>query len=361
MKSKLALLLTILIVLILPSCEEKDDKNPVVTQPPYDYAEEISRECAFIARLQVTDEGPDLGGIREGEIDGSYTYLWDIIQSDNTTESIWVWSYYHRTQDSSTYDTNVANAWTYIESHPGWEEEGTTDPISGYYRVYVSSWGPIATMEYEDSYDDTSHRSYGDTCANYIANNPLNIDLPQASIQNSQVESFAVGSLYLYGQHHNNSFWKQKALEMATAIKTKVESAPEQYLASSRWAMSGGAIMWGLLNSYFLEYPDQAEAWVNEYAPYLSDYEAPNEDPAINNWNSSHNAWYALGHLFAYKTTEDDAELATFTNLRQLLMNQDTDSDGGIPSEEGTSSNRDESWTSNYQVYMTFVPGIGYE
>jgi len=316
---------------------------------PTDYGELLARECEFIAGLQVTTPGPDFGGMREGE------QLLDIIQTDNTTESIWVWSYYHDLTGLTTYSTNTANAWTYVTNHPGWLEEGGSDPISGYYRVYVCAWGPIADMMYEDSYSDSSHRSYSDSCAQYIANHPLNMTQPNCRVQNTLVEAWAVGSLYLYADRFNNTAWKNAALSMANQIKSNVDSSPAMYLNNSAWAMSGGAVMWGLLNSYFLEHPGEKLAWVNTYAPYLSDYEP------TQNWNNAHNAWYALGHIAAYAVNNNPAEYTSFRFLRLRLLSQDTDSDGGIPSQEDHPSTADESWVSNYQVYMTFLPGSQFE
>jgi hypothetical protein len=316
---------------------------------PTDYGELLAKECEFIAGLQVTTPGGDFGGMREGE------QLLDIIQTDNTTESVWVWSYYHDLTGLTTYDTNLANAWTYVLNHPGWLEEGGSDPISGYYRVYVSSWGPIADMMYEDSYSDTSHRTYSDTCAQYLADNPLNMTQPNCKLQNTLVESWAVGSLYLYADRFGNTGWKNAALSMANQIKANVESDPETFLNHSAWAMSGGAVMWGLLNSYFLEHPGEKLAWVNTYAPYLSDYEP------TQNWNNAHNAWYALAHIGVFEVNSDPAEYTSFRFLRLKLMSQDTDNDGGIPSQEDHPATADESWVSNYQVYMTFLPGSEFE
>jgi hypothetical protein len=314
-----------------------------------DYDELVAKECAFIAGLQVTTPGADFGGMREGE------QLLDIIQTDNTTESVWVWSYYHDILGLTTYNTNLANAWTYVLNHPGWLEEGGSDPISGYYRVYVSAWGPIADMMYEDSYSDSAHRSYSDSCAQYIADHPLNMTQANCKVQNTLIESWGVGSLYLYADHFNNTAWKNAALGMANQIKANVESSPAMFLNNHNWAMSGGAVMWGLLNSYFLEHPGEALAWVNTYAPYLSDYEP------TQNWNNAHNAWYALGHISVYAINDDPAEYTSFRFLRLHLLSQDTDDDGGIPSEEDHDSTADESWVANYQVYMTFLPGSQYE
>jgi hypothetical protein len=319
------------------------------TFSPTDYGDLLAKECSFIAGLQVTTPGADFGGMREGE------QLLDIIQTDNTTESVWVWSYYHDLTGLTTYSTNLANAWTYVTNHPGWLEEGGSDPIGGYYRVYVSAWGPIADMMYEDSYSDSAHRSYSDTCAQYIADNPLNMTQANCKVQNTLVEAWGVGSLYLYADRFNNTAWKNAALNMANQIKANVESSPVMYLNNKNWAMSGGTVMWGLLNSYFKAHPSEKLAWVNTYAPYLSDYEP------VGNWNNAHNAWYALGHIAAYAVNNDPAEYTSFRFLRLRLLSQDTDDDGGIPSQEDHASNADESWVANYQVYMTFLPGSQYE
>jgi len=109
----------------------------------YDADEVFKKACAFIAAWQVTDPNdPNYGGIREGE------NMPDIIQTDNTQESVWVWSRWRELSGSRAYDDATARSWVYINKYPAWEEEGWGSESQKYYRFYNCGWGMRAEMMY---------------------------------------------------------------------------------------------------------------------------------------------------------------------------------------------------------------------
>ncbi len=307
------------------------------------FLENMFEAASFIATLQVADpETITFGGMREGE------HLPLVIQSDNTQESIWVWSRYHSLTGDSTFDANVGNAWQYIMNFPGYSEEGGTGPI-GYYRVYNCAWGLWAVMGYEEAYGDLSFRSYGDSCAAYIMANPLDVfsGIFPYGILNGMVQSWALGSLSRYGEYLDDIGIQLTAAEMAVEVKAYVEDSPNK-LGWENWAMSGGATMWGILNSYFKRRPDLLANWLADYAVYLR----PFDDSG--SWNTAHNLWYALGHQAVWEATGSANRKVNHRLLVEAMMGLDTDNDGGIPAQTEDPDTTDQSWVTNYLSFMGF-------
>jgi hypothetical protein len=308
------------------------------------YLENLIEAAAFIATLQVAD--PDTiayGGMREGE------HLPLVIQSDNTQESVWVWSRYRMLTGDATHDANVEAAWQYLMNFPGYSEEGGTGPL-GYYRVYNCAWGLWAVMGYEEAYGDTSYKSYGDSCAAYLMAYPLDIFtnvIPYKTL-NGMVESWAVGSLYHYGEHRGDLSLMLAAARMGLDIKTWVEDNPTRGLGQENWALSGGATMWGLVNSYFKKRPDLLRNWLAVYASYLKPYDDS------GTWNSAHNLWYSLGHYAVWDATGSSARKVNHRLLIQAMRGLDTDDDGGIPAQTDDPDSTDQSWVTNYLSFMGF-------
>jgi hypothetical protein len=308
------------------------------------YLETMNEAAAFIATMQVSD--PDtitFGGMREGE------HMLDVIQSDNTQESIWVWSRYRSLTGDTTYDANVEAAWQYIMNFPAYNEEGGTGDI-GYYRVYNCGWGLWAVMGYEEAYGDTSYRSYGDSCAVYIMAYPLDIykSLIPYNTLNGLVESWAVGSLYKYGLYVDDLAMRLTAADMGGEIKGWVEDNPSRGLARENWAMSGGATMWGVLNSFFQRRPDLLSDWLDIYEPYLKQFD--DSGP----WNTAHNLWYSLGHQTVWEASGSSSRKVNHRLLIEAMMGLDTDNDGGIPAQIDEPDTTDQSWVTNYLSFMGF-------
>ncbi len=308
------------------------------------YLENLAEAAAFIATLQFDDpDSIDFGGMREGE------HLPDVIESDNTQESIWVWSRHRLLTGETTFDENIEAAWQYIMNFPAYNEEGGTGPL-GYYRVYNCAWGLWATMGYEEATGDPAFQEYGDSCAVYIMTYPLDIwtgVFPYNTL-NGIVQSWAAGTLYQYGMHRDDPSIRQAAFLQGRDIRDWVEDNPNRGLAKESWAMSGGATMWGILGSYFRQRPDLAADWLDTYTPHLKLFD---ED---GSWNTAHNMWYALGHYAVWDVLGAAGRKVNHRLLVEAMMGLDTDDDGGIPAQTDEPDTTDQSWVTNYLSFMGF-------
>jgi hypothetical protein len=325
-----------------------DQPNQIFSPPRWEqtsgekgWLAEFSPEAGFLVGLQVLDDpdSPDYGGMREGEAGGSGD-LWTIIQTDNTEESIWIWSRYLELTGDSQFADNITAAWQYCQSHPAWEEEGGA---GGYYRTYVSGWGLQATMKYKQVTGDSTYDGYGTGCADYLSD----YILTYPPTLNLLVDIWAAGCLYNYGVFVGDESYKDSAISRAEAIKTYVESYTTM-LNSETWAMSGGAIVWGLVNSYFQEHPGETASWLTTYAPDMETY------VASGSWQNAWNAWYMLGHYTTWRELSDSTYYDNYDWLLNHLLAEDGDDDGGIPANEVDADDRDQSWVSNYLSYMGF-------
>ncbi len=308
----------------------------------YDPEVVFGKACAFIEYWQVKDPNdPNYGGIREGED------LPGIIQTDNTQESVWVWSRWRELTGSRQYDDAVARSWTYINNNPAWEEEGWENPASKYYRMYNCGWGMRAEMMYRRTTGDTSHKNYGMTCARFVAENP--IDFQNIGYLNNYLcMAWAVGNMYEYAEDVGDAGLKAKALSLASEVKSLAEDAPAWRITYHSWAMSGGATVWGLYNSYFKEYPDEEKAWMEKYGPYLEKL----VNPSTGSWDNAWNAWFMFGHHSCYHATGDDGYWFNFDNIAANLIAQDTDDDGGIPPSQAGNDEGDHTWVTSYLCMM---------
>jgi hypothetical protein len=308
----------------------------------YDAEQIFGKACAFIEYWQVKDpKDPSYGGIREGED------LPHIVQTDNTSESVWVWSRWRQLTGSRKYDDAVARSWVYIKKNPAWEEEGWENPASKYYRVYNCGWGMRAEMMYRQTTGDNSLKNYGLTCARFVADNPIDIR-NMSYLNNYLCTAWAVGNLYEYAEDVGDAGLKAKALSLASEVKSLAEEAPAWRIGYYAWAMSGGATVWGLHNSYFKEYPNDEKPWMVEYGPYLQTL----VQPGVGTWDNAWNAWYMFGHHSCYHATGDDAYWFNFDNVAANLVAQDTDNDGGIPPTQAASDKCDHTWVTSYLCMM---------
>ena len=139
----------------------------------YDPLDRFGMCADFITTLQVSDTSAiAYGGMREGE------HMLTVIQTDNTSESIWIWTHFYRRTSQDDYHDNIDAAWEYCMNYPAYDEEGGSDLVTGYYRVYNCAWALRAEMEYEDVYGDTTYSAYADSCASYLCHNPLMLRYP---------------------------------------------------------------------------------------------------------------------------------------------------------------------------------------
>ncbi len=310
-----------------------------------EYIEMFGLIAHFLSVWQVDIPGPDFGGMREGE------HLPDIIQTDNTSESIWVWTRYYELTGDNQYYQNVLDAFTYSLNHPAYLEESGSHPFYGYYRMYNCGWAVTAELKFRQVYGDNTYQAYGDSCGSYIRYNEL--QRPTSGFYrmvNPPVYSWALGNLYNAGIHTANQAWIDAAVTKAgLSVKTWVEGEPT-LLSNETWAMSGGATMWGLLNSYFRRYPAQMPAWLQTYKGYLDTYATPGD--FTNAWNG----WYALGHRAVGEALQDAYHLGVHVVLTDTLIAEDGDGDGGIPARPEDTDAMDQTWVSNYLAFMGLDP-----
>lgn len=310
-----------------------------------DYIDMYALIAGFLDVWQVTTPGLDFGGIREGE------HLPDIIQTDNTSESIWVWSRYYELTGDNQYYQNILNAFTYSLNHPAYLEENGSHPWYGYYRMYNCGWAVIAELKFRQVYGNTTYQAYGDSCGSYIRYNEL--QRPTTTFYryvNPPVYSWALGNLYTAGALTGNTAWMDAAVTKAgLSIKPWIEGEPT-LLSNETWAMSGGATLWGLLHSYFRRHEEEMPAWLQTYKDYLETYSTPGD--FTNAWNG----WYALGHRAVGEALLDAYHLGVHVVLTDTLIAEDGDGDGGIPARPEDLDTMDQTWVANYLAFMGLSP-----
>ena len=299
--------------------------------------------CAdFITTLQVSDTSlASYGGMREGE------HMLNVIQTDNTSESIWIWSHYYALTGDDDYHDNIDAAWEYCMSHPAYDEEGDNSQKTGYYRRYNCAWAIRAEMEYRQVYGDNTYEAYAESCASYLCHNPLQLWGLYGMYRrlNGLIMGWAVGNLYEYGAFVGSTTYMTKAVETADSLKGWVEYNPNK-LHWMEWAMEGGSVMWGMVNSWFQDNPTGLVAWVDSMAPYL------NTEIDSSQYQNAWRGWAALGQYTAGEVLGSSDYMGYFKHLADTLVLNDGDSDGGIPVIDGEPDDHDQTWVTNYLGYM---------
>ncbi len=323
-----------------PSIEATPISPKSLDRPILTYEEELARIAAFLRTWQVAPPLADSGGIREGE------HLPNIIQTDNTSEAIWVWSRYFELTGDNQYAPNIALALAYSMNHPAYLEEGGSLPTTGYYRMYNCGWAVRAELKYRDVYGDPTYKSYGDSCASYIRHHTLSrFGSGFYDYVNPPVLAWAMGNLYFAGVHEDNAVWRDAAAaELRDKVKFWVDGE-SAILANETWAMSGGATIWGMVEGYFPAYPDSAFPWLDRNKGFLDTYASPGD--FTNAWNG----WYALGHRATGRAIADPYHLGIHIALTDTLMFEDGDEDGGVPAKPADTDQMDQTWVSNYLAY----------
>jgi hypothetical protein len=315
---------------------------------PAEYLDDFEAAVWFIASMQVSDPlDPDYGGIREGE------HLLDIIQTDNTSESIWMFSRYYELTGDSSILPQLDASWTYVLNHPAYDEEGGYFPQSGYYRYYNCGWAVRAGMKYEEVFSDPTYKVYVDSCANYLATYTLTREGTSTFhyLVNPPVLAWGAGNLRKYGVVYADSIWKDRGWKRGRRAKGWVEE-DSLVLGNEEWAMSGGAVMWGILESYFDEYPGEEAAWVATYVAQMDTIADPGDFE--NAWQG----WYALGEKRLQESTGDPVWGDRHRNLTDYLLAFDTDHDGGIQANPGDLDTQDQAWVTAYLGFMGLHPLI---
>lgn len=299
--------------------------------------------CDFLTTMQELDPlSPDYGGMHEGESPD----LWAIIETDNTQESIRVWSTFAELSgDLETYRSHIEAAWFYTMNNPAYDEEGT---VSDYYRVHNCGWALVAESKYRQVYSDSSYLWYADSCAAYIRAHRLGYT-GYTSFYNSLhplVEGWAAGTLYDYGIEQGDQESVNHALEVGSDVQAWIEADTTRLSTNEVWAMSGGTAMWGVCRSVFADDPSAGQLWLPEQLPYMDTYAGPGE------WNNSWNVWYAHAYHAAAGVLSDPTCTGYAYALVDTLLDADTDNDGGIMATSTDSDTEDQSWVSCYLDYM---------
>jgi hypothetical protein len=321
---------------------------PPVPRGSSDPLDDFVAATWFIASMQVSDSASaDYGGIREGE------HLPDVIQTDNTSESIWMFTRYFELTGDSAILPHLNASWTYVNNYPAHSEEGGALPGTGYYRHYNCGWALRAGQKYEEVFSDTTHKAYVDSCARYLSDHNLNLAGSPFHVNvNPPVLAWAAGNLRSYGVAENNADWMMKGWTRGNRVKGWVETDPT-ILGVEEWAMSGGATMWGLLESYFDEFPDEEAAWVATYAAEMDTV------ADAGSWENAWQGWYALGEKRLEESTGDPIWGARHLALTDyLLAFDDTDNDGGIMANPADLDTEDQAWVTAYLGFMCLEPLI---
>jgi MYXO-CTERM domain-containing protein len=293
----------------------------------------------------------EFGGILE------YENQTTIIESDNTQEAVWDWSFGKQTGTPSWgYQPQIDLAFMYLDRLPGWlecQDGGGTCP--DYYSFYNCGWGMRAVIQYEAATNDMSHHSYGQMCATHAQ---MAIGYPIAGLIDAATQGWTASGLWLWGDYTSNTQMKTDAATIGGQVKTWLDAVPSR-VHLTNWAASGGAAFYGVVNSYMKEHPAELSAWVTTMGPQLGGWiDESQPDPAHQNWTDWRNAWNAwnmLAQFTAYHVAgdhSDDPNLATALSIYDMLVAQDTDMDGGIQGSAVRPNTEDEAWITSYLAYF---------
>ncbi|MCA9752043.1 MAG: T9SS type A sorting domain-containing protein [Gemmatimonadetes bacterium] len=297
----------------------------------------------FAAGLQIVDPiDPEFGGIAEGEGDS----LGVVVQTDNTSQAVWAFSRYRSFTGDTTIDLWLERAWTYVNAHPAYDEEGPETTRQGYYRIYNCAWALISSLEYVQTTGDSANMAYSDSCANYLSTHTLDVVGNQGFYDrvNPPVLGLAAAALRAYGEATQDSLWLAKSVARGQRVREWIEADPA-ILGVEEWAVSGGAAMWGTLESWFREYPEDEAAWLATYAPLMDTFANPGVFE--NAWQ----CWYALAANRIADSTGDPQWATVHEGLVSYLLQFDTDADGGIPAKPADPDTLDQSWVTTNLVF----------
>jgi hypothetical protein len=334
---------------INPTSMFADTTDPLKLR--FNYLYEFAEIAEFCASWQLDDpDSADHGGMIEAE-SGE---LWDVIQTDNTQEAIWVWTRYGQlTGDTARFKENIEKAWGYCERFPAWEEEGSAG--DDYYRAHNCAWGIAAEQCYREVYEDQSWTWYRDSCAEFIKTHPLGMlwDIDRF------VKGWCAGWLYSYGVEIDDTEARDSACSIAEALLEWIDGMTPQYtLTQESWAMSAGTIVWGICNSAFQADTLRGKAWIEENGKYLDTFQVW-EDIDYYSWDNAWNVGYANGHGAMYDISRDPQYARHHRWLTHKLLSYDTDSDGGIMATTQDADTTDMTWVSLYLAMMGLDRLIG--
>jgi hypothetical protein len=330
---------------------------------PADILARLSLIAGFEKSMQFTgacgDAAPcEYGGLIEVQSGPGHA----IIESDNTQEAIWIWSWQRQLAADSSYEPQIADAFEFLSVFPGWLKwEGTGDTGPDYYSIYNCAWGLRAVVELESASGDTSHHAYGDMCAAHIdqyaatiANNGGLIDVATAA--------FAASGLWIWGHAQGDATLQQKAVDIGAVVKAWIDATPSR-VSSQTWAVTGAAVFDGVLGSYMMGHPDELVPWVQKTAPLLGgwiDESKPANPNDWTDWRNAHAAWNMIAQFDTGTVLGEDAtgmhnQIAL--GIFSKLVAQDVQGNGAIPgSQQRENAHEDETWITAYLVYFGMRP-----
>jgi len=303
------------------------------------------------------DAGPaacESGGIIEVESGPGNA----IIASDNTQETIGIWSVNEKLNGVANR-ANIAAAFRFLSTHPGylaWQIAG--DPGPDYYSVYNCGWGVRAVMLYEATTGDTSQHAYGETCAQHIATNASALVTSTSSLLDVGPAAWGASGLWLWGDTYAaDAAMKATAGSIGALVKAWVEAIPARF-AEQQWAMTGAVPFYGVVESYMKEHPTELVPWVTEYAPKLGgwvDESTPVTPDDWTDWRNAWNAWNMHGQFAAAAAlgpTAGSANGQTADDILTKLVAQAGSTTGAIPGSEQRPDTEAESWITAYLFHF---------
>ena len=284
-----------------------------------------------------------------------------IIQSDNTQEAIWIWSWDRQLNGATSYAPQVANAFEFLSVFPGWLKwEGTGDTGPDYYSVYNCAWGVRAVVELEAA-GDTSHHAYGEMCAEHIEDYAITV-AQKGGLINMAPAAFAASGLWIWGQAEGDTMAQQKAAAIGAVVKAWIDATPSE-ISFQTWAVTGAAAYDGVLGSYMKANPGELDAWVQKNAPLVGGW-IDESQPVIpedwTDWRNAHSAWNMLAQFDTAAILGEDGtgphnQIAL--GIFSKLVAQDVQGNGGIPgSQQLENDDEDETWITAYLVYFGMRP-----
>jgi MYXO-CTERM domain-containing protein len=287
-----------------------------------------------------------------------------IVASDNTQETIGIWSINQKLNDVS-HLTNIQDAFKYLSIHPGylaWKVAGDPGPAD-YYSVYNCGWGVRAVMLYEAETGDMSHHSYGLDCANHIAMYAGELATADGALLNVGPSAWAASGLWLWGDTYSDAAMRTTAASIGGQVKAWIEASPSR-LSSMQWAMTGATPFYGVIESYMKENPSELAAWDAKYAPMLGGWidESTLHDPNDwTDWRNAWNGWNMLAHFTSAAVlgaTAGKADEQVAKDILTKLVAQANPTTGAISGSQQRPSTEAESWITAYMVYFGLLEVI---
>ncbi len=317
--------------------------------PRFSYPHELVELCAFWDFWQLLDtDSSEHGGIIEAE-SGE---LRDVIQTDNTQEVVWDWAFYTSRSGDSTYLPSIDSAWVYLSNFPAYLEE-VSDLGGGYYTYYYRVWNSalgLLMCKGLREFVGGDYTGYEGSCWQVIRDHRLPLDTPWPEINglHALVSAFAAGALFQWSMDCTCIEQPDTAMSIATDVQEWIDRDTAAHMAYIDWAMSGGTILWGLLNSVFTAMPESLEPWLAVYGPYIPDGAPIPDTYDAMIWDNSWNIWFANGFRALWAATGDTVWFGKYRRILDNLLAQDRDGDGGIPVSLRGPDNEDMTWISAY-------------